>query len=199
MQSKHLCEVTDCIVYERLLPRLEVLLAGCGTGRLDGLDLSYRICADYLSSFLFGYCNGTNFLSFPSNGKAELNRDDSLELWRFHYENLSCREAFFVQEMPGLYRLLKALRTNLLPRQYSEATEFLENWMSAMTDKADRTITLKQSKGLTLEAKDEPVVYEAAKEAVKKDSPHLSLEAQRMQIESEMFDHVCKAPGFYCY
>ena len=174
-------------------------MAGCGTGRLDGLDLSYRICADYLSSFLFGYCNGTNFLSFSSNGKAEFNRDDSLELWRFHYENLSCREAFFVQEMPGLYRLLKALRTNLLPRQYSEATEFLENWMSAMTDKADRTITLKQSKGLTLEAKDEPVVYEAAKEAVKKDSPHLSLEAQRMQIESEMFDHVCKAPGFYCY
>ncbi|THD00200.1 hypothetical protein EYZ11_000391 [Aspergillus tanneri] len=139
MQSKHLREVTDCIIYERLLPRLEALLAGCGTGRLDGLDLSYRICADYLSSFLFGYCNSTSFLSFSSNGKAKLNRDDPLELWRFHYENMSCREAFFVQEMPGLYRLLKALRTNLLPRQYSEGTRFLENWMSAMTEKADRT------------------------------------------------------------
>lgn len=49
--------------------------------------------------------------------------------------------------------------------------------MSAMTDRADYTITLNQSKGLNLEAKDEPVVYETTKEAVRKDSPHLSLEA----------------------
>ncbi|KAJ6090442.1 hypothetical protein N7486_009257 [Penicillium sp. IBT 16267x] len=189
MQSKHLREVTDCIIYERLFPRLESLLVSCGTGRIDGLDLSYRICADYLSSFLFGSCNSTNFLSFLSNGKAELN-NDPLELWRFHYENMSCLEAFFVQEMPGLYKLFKALGTNLLPRKYSEGIEYMENWMSAMTDKADHTITLKQNKGLNLEAKDEPVVYETAKEAVKKDSPHLSLEAQKMQVQSEMFDHV---------
>lgn len=49
--------------------------------------------------------------------------------------------------------------------------------MSAMTGKADHTITLKQSKGLNLEVKEEPVVYETTKEAVRKDSPHLSLEA----------------------
>lgn len=198
MRSKHLREVTDCIIYERLFPRLESLLVSCGTGRIDGLDLSYRICADYLSSILFGSCNSTNFLSFLSNGKAELN-NDPLELWRFHYENMSCREAFFVQEMPQLYKLFKALGTNLLPRKYLEGTEYMENWTSAMTDKADHTITLKQSKGLNREAKDEPVVYETAKEAVKKDSLHLSLEAQKMQVQSEMSDHVCTAPGFYYY
>ncbi|CAG8181721.1 unnamed protein product [Penicillium salamii] len=195
MQSKHLCEVTDCIIYERLFPRLESLLVNCGTGRLDGLDLSYRICVDYLSSFLFGCCNSTNFLSFLSDGKAEL-KNDPLELWRFNYENMSCQESFFVQEMPGLYKLFRALGTNLLPRRYSEGTKYLENWMSAMADKADHTITLKPSKGLDLEAKDDPVVYETAKEAVKKDSPHLSLEAQKMQVQSEMFDHICLVFGY---
>lgn len=196
MQSKHLRELTDYIIYEKLFPRLDSLLAGCGTGCVDGLDLSYRICADYLSSFLFGSCNSTNFLSFLTNGKGEL-KNDPLELWRFHYENMSCREAFFVQEMPALYKLLKSLGTNLLPKKYSKGTEYLEGWMSDMTDKADHTIALKQSKGWNLAAKDEPVVYETAKEAVKKDSSHLSLEDQRMQVSSEMFDHVCTAPVFY--
>ena len=198
MQSKHLREVTDCIIYETLCPRLEGLLAAYGTCRIDGLDLSYRICADYISSFLFGSCNSTNFLSFLSDGKVEL-ENDPLQLWRLHYENMSCREAFFVQEMPALYKLFKLLGTNLLPKKYSKGTEYLEGWMSEMTGNADYTISLKESKGLNLAAKDEPVVYETAKEAVKKDSPHLSLEDQRMQVSSEMFDHVCTAPGFYYY
>jgi hypothetical protein len=197
MHSKHLAEVTDCIVHERLLPKLELLVAG--NGRLDALDLSYRVCTDHLTSFLFGYCNGTDFLSCSPKDKVGLiNRHDPLELWRLHYENMTCREAFFVQGMPGLYRLLKSLKIDLLPRQYYEATGFLQNWMSAMADKADHTIVSKQSQDVVLGAKDEPVVYEAVKEAVKKDSPRLSLEAQHMQIKSEMFDHVCTASSFYC-
>jgi hypothetical protein len=197
MQSQHMREVTDRIIYDKLLSKLELFTAECGSGRVDGLDLSYRMCADYLSSFLFGDCNGTNFLEHLSRGKAKPDSEDSLETWRFHYENLSCRETFFVQEMPRLYRLSKALGINLLPRPYFEATEYLENWMSAMTDKADRTIAMKQSE--VLQAKDEPVIYEAAKEAVKKDSPHLSLEAQQLQVQSEMFDHICKISRSICY
>lgn len=196
MLSEHLVEVTDCIVYNRLLPKLEALVADRGgTGRLDALDLSYRICTDQLTSFLFGCCNGTNFLSFSTKDKPEVSEVDLLKLWRLHYENLSCRESFFAQETPGLYKLSKFLGVNLLPRRYFEATEYLQNWMSAMVDEADQTMDSKQSHGMTLEAKDEPVIYEAVKEAAKKDSPHLSLEAQQMQVKSEMFDHVCTAFG----
>ena len=106
--------------------------------------------------------------------------NDPLQLWRLHYENMSCREAFFVQEMPALYKLFKLLGTNLLPKKYSKGTEYLEGWLSEMTDKAEHTIAPKQSKGWNLAAKDEPVIYETAKKAVKKDSPYLSLEDQRM-------------------
>ncbi|KAL3472722.1 cytochrome P450 [Aspergillus californicus] len=196
MQSRHLCEVTDCILYDGLLPRLDAVVAGCDDGRIDGLDLSYRVCADYLSSFLFGHCNGTTFLSLSSETKSRSDQRDTLERWRFHYENLSCHEAFFVQEMPGLYKFLKTVGINLLPRRYVEATAFLESWMSAMADKAERAITWKRSTGLALPPKDEPVVYETARAAVTEDSPHLSEQEQRMQIASEMFDHVCLVLGY---
>jgi hypothetical protein len=201
MHSKHLSEVTECIIYDRLLPRLEKIVAGSGgTGRLDALDLSYRICTDHLTSFLFGHCNGTNFLTCPPKDKAEfIDRDDPLELWRLHYENLACHESFFVQEMSGLYKVLKSFGIDLLPKRYFEATEYLQHWMSAMVRKADCTIASKKSKGMFLGAKDEPVIYEAVKEAVKKDSPHLSLEAQQREVKSEMFDHVCTASGLHCF
>ncbi|GIC86015.1 uncharacterized protein Aud_002375 [Aspergillus udagawae] len=189
IQSEHLREVTVCLIYDRLLPRLNAAATGNCNGRIDGLDLSYRVCTDYLSSFLFGYSNGTDYLSsMPVLGKDL--EFDGLSLWRFHYENLSCHEAFFVQETPGLYAFLKLVGINLLPKKYTDATAFLEGWMSQMVEKAERMIGWKQRTGLTLAPKDEPAVYETAMEAVRSDSPHLSEKEQRMQVASEMFDHI---------
>lgn len=104
-----------------------------------------------------------------------------------------------MQEMPGLYKLSKSFGIHLLPKRYFEATEYLQHWMSAMVEKADFTIASKKSNGMFLGAKDEPVIYEAVKEAVKKDSPHLGLETQQREVKSEMFDHVCTASGFHCF
>ncbi|KAL4905244.1 cytochrome P450 [Aspergillus multicolor] len=191
MQSAHLRAMTESVFYERLIPKLEAAVKG--NGRIDGLDLAYRICVDFLSGWLFGQCNGTNFLMPPAGEKMGTGID-GLAQWRFHYENtISCREAFFVQEMPGLYKLLNAIGVDLLPRSYGESKEFLESWMAQMADDAERTIAWTKSTGLPLAAKDEPVVYETAKNAVRKDSPHLSEEEQRMQVASEMFDHISAA------
>jgi urease accessory protein UreF len=96
-----------------------------------------------------------------------------------------------VQETPGLYAFLKLVGINLLPKKYTDATAFLEGWMSQMVEKAERMIGWKQRTGLTLAPKDEPAVYETAMEAVRSDSPHLSEKEQRMQVASEMFDHIC--------
>ncbi|KAI1432068.1 cytochrome P450 [Xylaria sp. CBS 124048] len=178
LQSEHLQNVTNRIIHERLLPMLK---KAAEEGRqIDGLDLSYCICPDFLSSFLFGYSNGTDYLCQPQ----------SVTEWRAHYENTMCHETFFVQEMPRLYKLMKSLGINLLPGSYAQSKHFLEKWVSDMVSKADATIDRKRQTGLPVALADDPVVYETAKMAVEKDSPHLSREAKREEVGSEMFDHI---------
>lgn len=181
LQSQHLHHVTDRILYERLLPKLNE--ASQGSAEIDGLELSYSICSDCLSSFLFGYSNGTEFLSQSQS---------TIAAWRLNYEKSMCHESFFVQEMPYFYNLLKNSAFNLLPRSYSKSKKALEDWLSDMASKADRTIDEKYRSGLPLAPADEPVIYETAKTAVEKDSPHLDNDAKRNEVLSEMFDHVCK-------
>ncbi len=180
-QSQHLYHVTNKIIYDRLLPRLH--LAAQGTNGIDGLELSYCICSDYLSSFLFGYSNGTDFLSQPRS---------AIDAWRRHYENYAmCHEAFFVQELPWLYKMMKKVSVDLLPTRYADSRVFLEQWMAGMALKADNATDQARRAGLPLEGADEPVVYEMARAAVERDSPHLSKEAKRQEVASEMFDHIC--------
>ncbi|KAI1114802.1 cytochrome P450 [Nemania sp. NC0429] len=179
LQSKHLLDVTNKVIYDRLFPMLHK--ATQEDSKIDGLDLSYCICADFLSSFIFGYSSGTDYLSKPRSVIAE---------WRAHYENTMCHEMFFVQEMPRLYKFLTALGIDLLPSSYTKSKVFLENWMSDMASKADVVLERKQKAGLQVAVADEPVVYETARTAVEKDSPHLSERDKRGEVSSEMFDHI---------
>lgn len=179
LQSEHLLDVTNRVLYGRLLPMLHKAAQEDST--IDGLDLSYSICADFLSSFIFGYSSGTNYLCQPKSAIAD---------WRAHYENTMCHEMFFVQEMPRLYKLMSALGIDLLPSSYTKSKEFLENWMSDMASKADAAIDQKRKAGLQLSFADEPIVYETASAAVEKDSPHLSEQDKREEVSSEMFDHI---------
>jgi hypothetical protein len=158
-----------------------------GEKKTDGLDLSYRICSDFLSPSLFGYSNGTTYLNQPESAIAE---------WRIHYENTMCRETFFVQELPRLYKLMKFFSIDLLPSSYRDSKKFLENWMSDMASKADTAIDQKYRTSLRLGPADEPVVYETARTAINKDSPHLSERDKREEVASEMFDHICKLRSY---
>jgi len=154
-----------------------------GEKETDGLDLSYHICSDFLSSFIFGYSNGTTYLNQPKSVITE---------WRTHYENTMCHETFFAQELPRLYRLMRFLSIDLLPSKYRDSKKFLERWMSDMASKAETVINQKHKTRLQLAPADEPIVYETARTAVNKDSPHLSEQNKREEVASEMFDHICK-------
>ncbi|KAI1167338.1 cytochrome P450 [Nemania serpens] len=59
-----------------------------------------------------------------------------------------------------------------------------------MASKADAVIDQKRKASLQLAFADEPVVYETARAAVEKDSPHLSEQDKREEVASEMFDHI---------
>lgn len=178
--SHHMSYVSYTIMHTRLLPRLKK--AAVGNAEVDALELVYCLCADYLSSFLFGLCNGTDYLSEDKG---------VIDEWRFHYENLSCYEAFFRQELPGLFKICSRIGIDMMPTSYYNAKAFLEQWVTGMTLKADRAIYQSKATGDTVRHVDQPVVYEATKNAVEKDSPHLNIETRRKEVASEMFDHIC--------
>jgi unspecific monooxygenase len=184
MVSAQMHNISGKVMYGRLVPWLES--AAAKDSQTDVLELSYRLCSDYISSFLFGYSNGTNFLSADPNS-------EQLNMWRRDYENHMCDECFFPQEMPGVYKFLKSMGVNLVPKRYMESKKNLESWMMKMASKADQTIHNHRVLGQPVLPEDQPVVYEAAKVGVQKDSPHLDSKAQNGEVASEMFDHICKS------
>lgn len=175
------------VMYDRLAPRLSS--AAAWGGEIDALELSYCICSDYISAFLFGYGNGTNYLT---EDQKRINE------WRLHYENHMCHESFFPQEMPFAYGLLKTIGIDLLPKRYGESKNFLERWMGNMALKADETIRQHGDMNQLMAPEDRPVVYETAKSAVEKDSPHLDAKAKHDEVASEMFDHICTSINTNC-
>ncbi|OAQ60249.2 cytochrome P450 [Pochonia chlamydosporia 170] len=183
LQSEHLQQVTSKILHERLVPRLEQ--AAKKSLPIDGLDLSYCICADYLSAFMFGYCNASQYLLLPRA---------AMDTWREHYENSMCHETFFVQETPLLYGILKKLSIDLLPKKYACSKLFLEDWVENLSTKADTTIAATKKSDASgqpaVAVQDEPVVYAKAKQMVENDSPQLSSHEKRLEVASEMFDHI---------
>jgi hypothetical protein len=65
-----------------------------------------------------------------------------------------------------------------------------------MESKADKTILQREEMGKPIPPENQPVVYEAIKLAVEKDSPHLDEQAKQAEIGSEMFDHICMFSGY---
>ncbi|KAL6831653.1 cytochrome P450 [Trichoderma camerunense] len=179
MESHQMHNISIKIMYTDLYPLLKS--AAASGVQADALDISYRLCSDYISSFLLGYGNGTAYLSKEQKYINE---------WRFHYDNYSCHECFFPQEMPFLYNILKNVGIDLLPRSYWTSKKFLETWLRKMESKADETIRQRSKMKHSIPPENQPVVYETIKLAVKKDSPHLDEQTQQAEIGSEMFDHI---------
>lgn len=172
-------------MYTHLHPLLnEIAASGV---QADALETSYRLCSDYISSFLLGYGSGTNYLSREQRFINE---------WRLHYDNYSCHECFFPQEMPLFYSLLKGIGIDMLPRSYWTSKKFLEAWLREMMSKADETIRQKEKGGRPVPPENEPVVYETINMAVEKDSPQLDKQAKQAEVASELFDHICKSSSY---
>jgi hypothetical protein len=180
--SLHMYHVSHRVVYGRLIPRL--CTAAAGNTDIDALALTYSLCSDYLSAWLFGAASGTNYLAKDN---------EAIDKWRVNYDNHNAPESFFPQEMPQLYVLFKKLGVDLMPSSYVESKSWLEGWMMEMAEKADKTIHQRNNIGQNISHEDQPIVYEATKAAVEKDSPSLSADEKTTQVLSEMFDHICES------
>ncbi|KAI9856063.1 MAG: hypothetical protein M1813_009283 [Trichoglossum hirsutum] len=180
--SQELESMTRRILLGRLLP---VLQANASARQpTEMLELSYCLCLDLISCFLFGLSSGSNFLE---NGH-------SLRPWLEHYENRYCKEAFWPQELPRLTLLLKTVGIDMLPKQNAESTQYLEDWMLRMCDSADATLRLAEKEGLQ-DAGDIPVVYQQLKKAttIEPKREQVDAETKRLEIASELFDHLSGA------
>lgn len=178
VNSPQLAAVTEKVLVGRLLP---VLLGHALTSQsVDVLELSYSLCLDLGSCFLFGYSAGSKFLVYR----------ESTRNWLEHYARRHCEESFWPQELPRLTRCLQMIGINLLPREHYKSTEYIEQWMMSMCDKADQNCSLAE-KGQLLDCEDEPVVYRHVKKVVESDLNQADTRTKRQKIASELFDHLC--------
>ncbi|KAI1818321.1 cytochrome P450 [Poronia punctata] len=175
--SVELTAMTRRTLYERLLPRLQH--ESKVVAPTEMLELSYALCLDLVTQFIFGFSNASNFLQAPQAETIE---------WLDHYERRYCKESFWSQEMPLVHKMLTSLGVDLMPAGHVESTEWLESWMMEMCDGAERTLHNKSH-----QPEDAPLVFEPVYSASKKEYTPSDLESRRKAIASELFDHMSGA------
>ncbi|KAL4941523.1 hypothetical protein BDV06DRAFT_179623 [Aspergillus oleicola] len=177
--SPHLKLISETVVLGRLLPILEK--AATSGSNIDAHDLNQGLTMDFVSAYLFGLTNGTNFLQ---------NDEYRCEMLRLY----QCRKPFefYHQEVPNLLSWLKAIGIRLIPKWSDEADDILGAWGLELCDKAEASMH-------SIDPIVEPVVYKHLKQAISKqaplktDNPKLDAEylsQQRLDIAAELYDHL---------
>ncbi|KAL4886761.1 cytochrome P450 [Aspergillus karnatakaensis] len=106
--SPHLRLISKTVIFDRLLPILHS--AATSNRSVDIHDLNQGLTMDFVSAYLFGLSNGTNFL------QNETYRREMLRLYQ-------CRKPFefYHQEVPDLITWLKAIGIRLIPKCHIKA------------------------------------------------------------------------------
>lgn len=177
--SAQLASITESILFGRLLPRL--LKHASDPQPTETLELTYSLCLDYVNCFIFGYSSGPNFLQ----------QEGTVHPFLEHYEQRYCKESFWPQELPRTTRFLKTVGINMVPKTNVQSTKYLEQWMMRLCDNADVASSL-ADRGELKDAGDIPIVYQQVKRAVDMNSKELDPHAKRLEVASELFDHMCR-------
>lgn len=175
------------ILYKRLLPILSsVASAFQGGSGIDVHDIWNATTMDFITCYLFGLKNGSNFLQDETYRRHWL----SLYQGRKTY-------TFFPQELPRLTRFFKLFYIHLVPKWVDNANAELEQWTQ---DRCDATKAYLQKDGeRSSDPGNEPVVFAAVLDGYERekkkngDTSILSntvLKYPRLSIASEMIDQL---------
>ncbi|KAI1827298.1 cytochrome P450 [Xylaria intraflava] len=175
--SPELLAMTKRTIYERLIPRLAQESRSSRPSEI--LELSYALCLDLITQFIFGFSNASNFLQEPAAKMHE---------WLEHYDNRFCPESFWTQELPRMTRLLSLLGIDLMPKGHAESTQWIEDWTMKMYEGAARTL---QSKVENQE--DTPLVFNAVFTAWEKTQLGENTRSLNLSVASELFDNMTGA------
>ncbi|OJJ47757.1 hypothetical protein ASPZODRAFT_63070 [Penicilliopsis zonata CBS 506.65] len=168
--------ISHTIIVDRLLPILRE--AAVSQSPIDMHDLDQGLTMDFVSAYLFGLKNGTNFLQNNSYRQTMLHLYQSRKPFEFYH-----------QEVPDLVSWARYLRIPLIPKWCDDANTVLDAWGLGLCDKAEDDVA-------SSELGVEPVVYKQLKQAIlKKQAPEKETdlgarEKERLEIACEMYDHL---------
>lgn len=173
--SPHIHLISETIMLDRFLPL--IYKAVSDNALVDMHDLNQGLTMDFVSSYLYGLANGSNFL------QDEAFRRRMLHLYQ-------CRKPFefYHQEVPDLLAWTKKVGLRLIPKWCDEANEVLDAWGLGFCDKADECMA-------STRLETEPMVYKQLKQGILKQQKATGLpdedpEKQKCEIACELYDHL---------
>lgn len=178
------------ILYDRLLPILTAASAASAplaspTG-INIHEIWNATTMDFITAYLFGLRNGSNFLQN--------------ETYRRHWLSLyHSRKTYpyFTQELPRLTKFLKVLHIHLIPTWVDDANEELEAWCKERCE--DTAGFIKTTPPDHMDAADVPVVFKTVLTGIEKEEKskgqesvlsNTTLQFKDLSIASEMIDHL---------
>ncbi|KAH6680460.1 cytochrome P450 monooxygenase-like protein [Halenospora varia] len=177
------------ILYDRLLPAITSKSKSKSENSRDGFDIMDVFNAttmDFITAYLFGLKNGSNFLQNESYRRH----------WMSLYHSRKTY-TFFPQELPYLTKFFKTLGVYLNPSWVDDANQELEDWCQERCDATSAYLT--SASNSDTDAGNEPVVMNAILSGIKKEEKSkgqdsvLNAETLRypeLSIASEMIDHL---------
>lgn len=182
--SKEAQEVTRVIIHERLLPSLDAYAVKGSS--LEVHEFNYGITMDFVSSYLFGLSNDSNFIRDVEMRKTFLS-------WYFkrsdHY--------FWNQEIPRLTQWLQNIGIRLVPKWVDAANEKIEAWVLRLCSVAQQS--LKSASEYSENAPGtRPIVYGQLFESLRRSSgkpegqvgDNQNANSDEIPIASELLDHL---------
>lgn len=185
--SPTLTALTSAIVSNRLAPRLDGL-ASDGKAFNVYAELA-AATMDFVTGYQFGAASSSNFIQ-------DVDRREEYLDWYTRRIGYS----FWPQEHPRLTAFLSRLGIELVPKHVSEANSAIEDWTMAMCDGATSFLRSSGASKVDDVPEDEqinfPMVFSQVSGAMAKSKDYADVEAEqsRLEVASEMLDHL--AAGF---
>lgn len=172
--SPHLSVISESLIYGRLLPKIEQLATSNTTCNIH--DLNQAFTMDFVSSYLFGLENGTNFIEDCSLRESVLRA----------YFSRKPFDVFF-QEIPKLTSWATFLKIPLIPKWRGDANKCLDEWGATLCERAEHHLQ-------SSDVRQEPLVYKRLRDAMTKgNEPLMSIphaKALKREVSCELLDHL---------
>ncbi|KAL8687113.1 MAG: hypothetical protein Q9218_006625 [Villophora microphyllina] len=181
--SKEAHELTRLILFDRLLPTLDGFAAKGSP--VEVYDLNYATTMDFVSSYLFGLSNDSNFIQDEEMRKRFLS-------WYWKRSEHS----FWVQEIPRITQIFQSMGINFVPQWVHAANAEIEAWAFRLCKAAEQAINA-ASEYTGKAHGTHPIVYSQLRDSLKK-SRTKSDPSEKVGVStnddtlvaSELLDHV---------